>query len=84
MGTTESIRINCWCFSALVVPLDGGLRVQFDEADWDIIDGYRGLRVVVGRPGMKDAWMMVAAETRLPPIVWVTLTDARGSVARAG
>jgi hypothetical protein len=81
MGHVERIAVNGWECSALVVPLDGGLRVQFAEEDWDIVDARRVSFVPVRRPGRDDAWVTAATETRLPPVVWVTLTE-RGNRVR--
>jgi len=71
----EHMGINGWACDALVIPLVGGLRVQFEESDWNLTNAFRGTRVVVQRPGQQNVWMVVASEARLPPIVWVTLAE---------
>jgi hypothetical protein len=71
----ECIAVNGWECAALVVPLAGGLRVQFSEEDFDTIGIWRGDFVPVRRPGRDDVWVTVASVTRLPPIVWVVFAE---------
>ena len=74
-GHIEHIGINGLACHALVIPLVGGLRIQVEEADWNLANAFRSIRVVVQRPQQEDVWMVVANERRLSPIVWVTLAE---------
>jgi hypothetical protein len=82
MGCIEHIAVNGWECAALVVPLAGGLRVQFSEEDFDTIGVWRGDFVPVRRPGLADVWVTVASVTRLPPVVWVVFAERSNASVR--